>query len=596
MPSANLFSQRGFVWIQAALLLLMALTEVGSMVQESQTVDESYHLLAGYQFLKTGRPPVYTEHPPLAQVVAAVPLLPLGLRIPDVQPKVPHDDKRREREFFYGNVRPAEEILMRARAARVVTTLLLGALMAWWMRRHFGVWPALVSLTLFAFDPNFLAHGHYVTNDAPVALTFLWGCLSWNWFLKTGTMRRAMWCGLVLDVAIGTKYNAVLLIPIFVVMYAIHWWLSKGPSRIALHAVRHLVMSLGVMGLVSLAFFFALFGFQTGRILPPDPGSGLQRPLSELLREHPRFGGPLRGILSHPTVARAVDAIVDGIPLPAPDLFRQLYFVSRHATVGHETYLLGRISETGWWYYFPVVLAVKTPAGDLLLLLLAIGTAGALLFRNGGLMVTAKLRKTRFEWFVLAVPPLVYFTVCVLGHINIGVRHLLPMYPFLFMGVGAMLFSREPRMARAVRVAAVAGIVMVAGESAMAYPNYTAFFNAPSGGMRRGADYIVDSNLDWGQDIKRLGKYVSTRGNPPVCLAALSEALPEYYGITIRPFPASLEEARQSGCLLVISLTTLKESNGDGRFDWVLRMTPADRIGGSLLVFDVPKVSQPAGR
>jgi dolichyl-phosphate-mannose--protein O-mannosyl transferase len=106
---------------------------------------------------------------------------------------------------MYENVIPMEDILMRARAARLFTTLLLGALIAWWMRSHYGALPALASLALFAFDPSFLAHGHYTTNDAPVALTFLWACLAWNWFLKTGTMRRATVTGLVFGIALGTK-------------------------------------------------------------------------------------------------------------------------------------------------------------------------------------------------------------------------------------------------------------------------------------------------------------------------------------------------------------------------------------------------------
>src|SRR5947208_13068184 len=104
-------------------------------------------------------------------------------------------------------------------AARLITTVLLGVLIAWWMRRHFGAWPALASLTLFAFDPNFLAHGHYVTNDAPVALSFLGACLTWSWFLDRQSTRRAALAGLAFAAAFATKYNSVALVPIFVILY-----------------------------------------------------------------------------------------------------------------------------------------------------------------------------------------------------------------------------------------------------------------------------------------------------------------------------------------------------------------------------------------
>jgi len=373
-----------------------------------------------------------------------------------------------------------------------------------------------------------------------------------------------------------------------VVLYAIHWWRQKSNSEAPWpHGVWHLSKTLGIMCIISFILLFASFRFQTGKVLPPDPATGRHLLLSEMMLVHPHLGGPLRGlILDHPSAARKIDAFVDRVPLPAPDLFRLLYVFSMHAFNGHESYLLGKTSQTGWWYYFPVAFLVKTPSGDLLLLLLAVISAGRLLLSRHGEAVTHRMRKVRFEWFVLAVPPVIYFVTCLTSKIDIGLRHLLPIYPFLFMGIGAILFSRELSVNWAVRTICVIGITFVVAESAMAYPNYLSFFNTLSGGMHNGSKYLVDSNLDWGQDIKRLGRYLRARGNPPVCLAMLGDASTEYYNIITRPFPADLNQARQNACLVVISLTTLKESNADGQFDWLLRMTPVDRVGGSLLVYD----------
>jgi 4-amino-4-deoxy-L-arabinose transferase-like glycosyltransferase len=572
---------------------MMAMAEVSSMREESQTVDEGYHLLAGYQFLKTGTLPYNSEQTPLAQAMVAIPLLVMDLRIPDERPSNPHDDKRREHEFLYENVRPMEEILMRARAARLVTTLLLGVVIAWWMRRHFGLGPALASVMLFAFDPNFLAHGHYTTIDAPIALSFLWACLTWNWFLKTGTLVRAVISGLVLGIALGTKFTAVALFPIFVALYAIQWWQKSSETRRVL-GLWHLSRTLVTIGLVSFLVLFASFRFRTGEVLPPDPATGRHLLLSEMMVQHPHLGGPLRGlVLRDSRTARVADTFVANIPFPAPDLFRLLYVFWMHAIIGHEAYLLGKVSQTGWWYYFPVAFVVKTPTGDLLLLFLAVVSGAALLLSRGGRAILPKIRTIRFEWFILAVPPLIYFATCILSKIDIGLRHLLPIYPFLFMGIGAILFSRDLPVSGRVRVAAVVGIACVLGESVMAYPNYLAFFNAPSGGMRNGSRYLVDSNLDWGQDVKRLARYIKETGSPPVCLAMLGDARPEYYGIIAKPFPADPNQARQSGCVLVISLTTLKESNTEGHFDWLTRMTPVHRVGGSLLVYDITSSSIP---
>src|SRR5262249_38119907 len=144
-----------------------------------------------------GTLPAGQEHPPLAQIIAAVPLLWMGLRPPSVQPSNALDEKRIEHEFLFDNVRPAEDILTAARIARLTTTILLGIVIAWWSGRRIRIRAALVALALFISDPNFLAHGHCVTNDAPVALTFVCACLVWCWFLEKQTIRRAIPAGII---------------------------------------------------------------------------------------------------------------------------------------------------------------------------------------------------------------------------------------------------------------------------------------------------------------------------------------------------------------------------------------------------------------
>ena len=190
------FFERHFRLLTAILLLTMALAQFAVMRGESQANDESFHLLAGYSYLKTGIVPLVDEHPPLAQLIAALPLLPLRLRLPGPHPEAgDYQQYAREQEFLYANRYSAGTILMAARSADIAMTLLLGLVMAWWTRRHFGAVPALVALLLLVFDPNFLAHGHYTDTDVPVALCFLAGALNWNAFLSTGRLRDASVCG-----------------------------------------------------------------------------------------------------------------------------------------------------------------------------------------------------------------------------------------------------------------------------------------------------------------------------------------------------------------------------------------------------------------
>src|ERR1039458_4755387 len=124
-----------------------------------------------------------------------------------------------------------------------------------------------------------------------------------------------------------------------------------------------------------------------------------------------------------------------------------------------------------------------------------------------------QLLRARQEWYTLTIPPLVYFAISMRTHVDIGIRHILPVYPFVFIWIGAMLFTfRRPGLPAFFRRAAAVCLALVAVESAAAFPRYLAFFNVPSGGRSQGSKYVVDSNLDWGQDMKRLQEYLQRSG------------------------------------------------------------------------------------
>ena len=571
------FWERHFLAATVVLLLAMAVLEAASMRTESQTFDESYHLLGGYSYLKTGRIPGHSEHPPLAQIASAWPLLFFGLRVPEVRSIDAAEELRREREFLYGSPYPADTLLLVTRSAHLLITLLLGALIAWWTRARFGAAAGLAALWLYVFDPNFLAHGRYTTTDVPAAACFLLGCLAWNRFLANPRLANAALCGVATGIAMATKYSAVLLFESYVVLYLFCW--LRDPMRFRL---RDLVKSVAVVGGVMFLVIYAVFGFETGTLLAP--GSTVTAELSAKLQKNPETAGSFSDlILTHPAVAGLADRITH-TPIPMPSLFRGLYYTGSHAAEGHDTYLLGKFSKAGWWYYFPVMAAVKTPTGDILLFVLAVAVAAARVFGSKGAL--------RIEWFTLTIPPIVYFVAAICAHINVGFRHLLPIYPFVFIWMAAVLFGNIAT-GRAVRVAAMACLGLVALESLLVFPHYLAFFNTPAGGARGGARIAVDSNLDWGQDLKQVKPYLDAHGISNVCLGYFGVAPPEYYGITARPVPASLADAQASGCVVVMSLSLLYERNFRGQYDWLRRMEPVGAIGDSFRVYDPGRAAAP---
>jgi hypothetical protein len=178
--------------------------------------------------------------------------------------------------------------------------------------------------------------------------------------------------------------------------------------------------------------------------------------------------------------------------------------------------------------------------------------------------------------------------VCIQSRINIGIQHVLPVYPFVFIWIAAVLFGRRVEVSFLIRSTAMICLALVAAESLTAFPHYMGFFNAPSGGTRMGWKYVVDSNLDLGQDLKQLQWYLARHGISNVCLGYFGAAPPAYFGITSRAFPSSLEEARQSGCVVVVSVTSLMYDRVQQQsYRWLDQLMPTDYVGSSFWIYNL---------
>lgn len=249
---------------------------------------------------------------------------------------------------------------------------------------------------------------------------------------------------------------------------------------------------------------------------------------------------------------------------------------------------MGMVSQTGWWYYFPVVFAVKTPAATLALLAIAAALALFALARAG--FRRWSLRRVPFEWVVIILPALVYFAFAMASGINLGVRHLLPIYPFLFVALGAAAMkNRWSRRALPVLLLALAI------ESAAIYPHYLSFFNLFAGGAANGPKYLVDSNADWGQDLKNLKIYVDRNRIDKLCICYFGRARMGYYGIIHFESVPSTEEMRKGAkpdCVAAVSATALQGAYvGMERFRWLRERQPMAKVGYSIYLYDLRRMA-----
>jgi hypothetical protein len=259
-------------------------------------------------------------------------------------------------------------------------------------------------------------------------------------------------------------------------------------------------------------------------------------------------------------------------PLPLSEAMIGIMDLFVHNAVGHDSYLLGQWSQSGWWYFFPVVLAVKSPIGLLVLAMC------------GWWFVFRRWREAHWErsWqqTLTVVFPLAILIVCMAARVNLGVRHMLPIYPLLAIAGGhavTMLLQRS-------RYTAIAGVLLVAwvvGDSVRAHPDYLAHFNEFAGSHPEAI--LCESDLDWGQDLRRLSQRLKERGIQDVSIAYFGTALLDKAGLPHYALPSSTQPSRG---YIAVSLHDLNiDYRKDGSFAWLKSYAPVERIGKSIDLF-----------
>ncbi len=548
-----------FFWPAAAgLLLVQGFLLVSSALQETQTWDESYHMLAGYSYWKLGRLDINREHPPLGKYLNALPLLLLAPDLPVNREAWKRGDYvEADADFLYHNRVNADTMLFAARSVTMLLTLALGFSIAWWGRRRYGDAAALVALALFVFDPSILAHGRYVTTDTIAALFIFLGVVTWEKWLDSDRWRDLALAGIVFGLAIVSKFSTFILVPIYIALYAVRRRENREEFSLA-----RCVKACGFMLVLPAVVVIVAYAPEAKLLLPATRAMRQADPSIQTLRDtidaRSEYGELMRWVGGR-------------LGLQAHSFLVGLGAVAAHNTVGHQSYLLGKVAEHGRWYYFPVLFAVKTPAATLVGALIALVVAW---------------RRPRFE---LVVPAGFYFAASMVSGLNIGLRHLLPIYPFLFLLIGATLAAWKSRIGRLTLWLLPAAL---AAESLAVYPHYLAFFNAPAGGPGAGPRYAVDSNIDWGQDIKKLKRWMDARSVPQVCLCYFGRANPDYYGVTnVEPPQANEgENWKYMDCYTAVSVTPLVGVyTPRERFEILRRMKPVAKIGYSIYVYDLRK-------
>jgi len=516
------YAVMGFVFIRSA----------------APTYDEPVHLASGYSYLATGRYAVnIMDHPPLAEMADALPLLAYG---PSAFPDHPFFLSPRPFHygdlFLYNNSVSPEKLL---NSARVFSFLLWSVLLVFFIRlfavRLGGGSAGAFSVAVFSLMPVFISNNALVTTDAAPAAFYL-GAFCLGMIFMSPPERRAgrpaqqeggrqyllaSLAGLLTGLAMVSKFSMFIIPPLMALLWLGHNYLEPKFSWGRL--------------LRYIAAYLAAAAFTVVLVYKFDPAlylAGLQATL-------------------------------------------------RRLDQGRSSFAWGHHSVNGVWWYFPLALAVKTP-----LAVLALAGAGLVSMR----------KNFRKEYLWLLLPPLIYFAASLNTKVQIGCRHILPVMPFLAVlaGLGAEYIRRKKFFLYLLSPLLLLWVWGLARTG----PHYLAYFNELAGGPAGGYKFLTDSNLDWGQDIKTLAAWLEKRGNPPVVMSYFGVARPEYYGIRYLP-AGTVSNVELSGTgedlcrmdklLFAVSATNLQSTYYPDKrtFDWLKARKPVFSAGHSIFVYDL---------
>jgi hypothetical protein len=518
-------------------------------------------LTGGYTYLLKRDFRLNPLHPPLLKIVSALPLLLLHPKINFNDPswKIPPKQWKFSSDFLYSN--NVDQVLFCARMPVVVLMTLLGYFVFRWARELYGTLAGLFALSLYSFCPTIIAHSHLVTLDGGTA-AFLIFSLYFLWrYSKTGGKTSLVISAIFMGAALASKYTAFGMLPAFAALL----WIFNPPRRpedATSSADKHPKST-------------------AQNLKARKPRSGIDKEANhesagmwESMKSFDR-----QKIIMVLLFFGLAAAIVQLGYLGLPDF--RLYFQGFNHVKAYERphflfYLHGTFSEGGAWYYFPVTFLIKATAPLLILILMRL----LLVFQNWK-------REWRDSTFLI-LPAIVYFVIISVYANPIGVRYLLPVFTLFIIFSSALVHFFTDRKYMKWAVWVLLGWHVTT--SLAAFPNHLAYFNEFVGGSKNGTDWLDDSNVDWGQELKALKKALDERGIGTVTLMSFSPYdNPEYYGIhCIRPPQddwVNIFSHPEPG-IYVVSAHWLARAKGMG-FDWKSRYPIIANLGNSMFVFQI---------
>ena len=492
------------------VVLLLFVSYVHTAKSDSVSWDESQHLYSGWLSWGHGDFGYNPEVPPLIKMWDAIPLLHRDIK----QPAYTGDEFKKEgfvlgQRFLVAN--GIERTLIPARVMASLLTVFLAGTVFFCALEMFGRNAALFALLLFGFDPNFLAHGAYVTTDIGASLTMLLAVYAFYRYVKAPSGIRMIAVGFAVGLTMTAKFTGVFIVPILCLIAAIDYWPSKHAERNAGSASpRQAATAIAVALVIGVGCVWSIYHFRYAA-----------RPLNLAL--NPTSEQYLKSLKS--PLSRVVMTTVARFHL-LPEAYIYGLADTKISASDIPSYFFGRTYHGASHWYFPAAFVIKSTVPFLILLGLSI-----IVFFRGEW-------KMRPETIFLTVPPVFFFLLSSSSDLGIGYRHLFPMFPMLYIwiaGCADHVVSRNPKYAYGFGALLLWQVIT----TVTARPGLLAYSNEVWGGPSKTHLYLSDSNVDWAQQLKEVKHYLETHPSQPCYFAYSGQGPVDFrdYGINCRVLP-----------------------------------------------------------
>jgi len=568
--------------IVAVALLLM----VTSVWNDSPIVDEIPHIGAGYSYIAKGDYRLNPEHPPLAKDLAGIALKFLNLKQGAFETQYWQKDINGQWDFgrnlIFNSGNDAITLARTAKPPLLIFFILSAWLIYAWSRNLDGKKAGLLALFLFSFSPTVMAHSRFVTTDVPALFGVLLASYFFVKFLKAPTRKNILIAGLAFGVAQLTKFSLFLLIPYLGLLALLYGILYAGEKNKLKNAIYYGFMSVGVMIVGYALVVWPVYGLHVMNY-PPE------RQKSDTVYHLGSYGNRL-------IADRVIELSDKPVLRPLAQYGLGVLMVTQRSIGGNTTYFLGEVKNKAWKKYFPIVYLIKEPLAFWGLVIMALAFLVARKPRSENWL------RNNFDKFAMLIWLAIYWYASLKANLNIGVRHLMPVYGFTYILLAGSINSLYDHLQGQAKKVITAVLVILLGwylvENLRVYPYYLTYFNQIAGGPAGGHNYVVDSNLDWGQDAKRLADWLKRNNvQEKVQLDYFGWTDPSYYypdkylylyAGKYKSLVEFLNDNPQGGWVAIsASFFMGSRERPDTSYAWLDQIKPVTVIGNSIFVWHI---------